>query len=165
MQNRLPTIALKGTTPIEAWSGAKPSVSHMKVFDSCCYIHIPTIKRSKLDPKSEVGIFSGYASQSKGYRTYNIKEQKVVISRNIVVDENFFWNWSKQQVEKYFEIKELETIDVGIITSSPSSSNLESDVDDEPLKKKMKSRAKMYEKCNFTSAEPTSYKEATKEEG
>ena len=30
--NRCPTKALKDKTPVEAWSGIKPSVSHFKIF-------------------------------------------------------------------------------------------------------------------------------------
>ena len=39
--NRLPTKAVQNKTPIEAWSGQKPSAKHLRVFDSICYAHIP----------------------------------------------------------------------------------------------------------------------------
>lgn len=34
--NRCPTKALHKQTPIEAWSGTKPSVRHLKIFGSIC---------------------------------------------------------------------------------------------------------------------------------
>jgi hypothetical protein len=49
-----------------------PSGKHLKIFGSICYVHVPAAKRSKLDDKAEMGIFSGYASSSKGYRVYNL---------------------------------------------------------------------------------------------
>ena len=34
--NRCPTKALNDKTPIEAWSGIEPSVSHFKIFGCIC---------------------------------------------------------------------------------------------------------------------------------
>jgi hypothetical protein len=50
--NRYKTSSLENITPQEAWSGFKPSVSHLKVFGSVAYAHIPDQKRVKLDDKS-----------------------------------------------------------------------------------------------------------------
>lgn len=42
LQNRLPTKAIEDdVTPIEKWCGHKPNVSHLKIFGSICYVHIP----------------------------------------------------------------------------------------------------------------------------
>ena len=70
--NRLPTKSVQRKTPIEAWSGEKPSVKHLKVFGSLCYLHVPSIKRGKLDERAEKGVFIGYAIESKGYRIYSL---------------------------------------------------------------------------------------------
>ena len=59
--NKLPTKAVQGMTPIEAWSEMKPTVKHFKTFGSICYTHIADAKRSKLDNKAEMGIYLGYA--------------------------------------------------------------------------------------------------------
>ena len=59
--NRLPTKFVQSKTPIEAWSGVKPFVKHLKVFGSLCYLHVPSIKRGKLDERAEKGVFVGYA--------------------------------------------------------------------------------------------------------
>ncbi|KAL0364615.1 UNVERIFIED_CONTAM: putative mitochondrial protein [Sesamum angustifolium] len=63
--NRCPTKAVQNMTPIEAWSGKKPSAKHLRVFGSICYVNIPTEKRHKLEEKTEKGIFLGYSTQSK----------------------------------------------------------------------------------------------------
>ena len=65
--NRCPTKAVKNKTPLEAWSGKKPSVNHLKVFGSICYAHVPQEVRHKLDEISEICIFVGYSLKSKGY--------------------------------------------------------------------------------------------------
>ncbi|KAK4398323.1 Retrovirus-related Pol polyprotein from transposon TNT 1-94 [Sesamum angolense] len=86
--NRCPTKAVQNMTPIEAWSGKKPSAKHLRVFGSICYVHIPTEKRHKLEEKDREGIFLGYNTQSKGYRIYNLKTKKLIISRDVEFDED-----------------------------------------------------------------------------
>ncbi|KAK4397229.1 Retrovirus-related Pol polyprotein from transposon TNT 1-94 [Sesamum angolense] len=76
--NRCPTKAVQNMTPIEAWSGKKPSAKHLRVFGSICYVHIPIEKRHKLEEKTEKGIFLGYSTQSKGYRIYHLKTKKLI---------------------------------------------------------------------------------------
>ncbi|RVW23150.1 Cycloartenol synthase [Vitis vinifera] len=66
--NRLPTKSVQSKTPIEAWSGVKPSVKHLKVFGSFCYLHVPSVKRGKLDERAEKGVFVGYAAESKVHK-------------------------------------------------------------------------------------------------
>ena len=46
--NRSPTKALDKTTPFEAWYEKKPNVSHLRVFGSSAYAHIPKDERKKL---------------------------------------------------------------------------------------------------------------------
>ena len=85
--NRLPTRSVKEKTPLEAWSGIKPTARHLKTFGSICYVHVPSVKRKKLDKKAEMGIFLGYSTPSKGYRIYNLQSEKLCISRDVIVDE------------------------------------------------------------------------------
>ena len=75
--NRLPTKSVQSKTPIEAWSVVKPSVKHLKVFSSLCYLYVPSIKRGKLDERAEKGVFVGYAAESKGYIIYSLSRMKI----------------------------------------------------------------------------------------
>ncbi|KAL0558905.1 hypothetical protein IC582_003491 [Cucumis melo] len=65
--HRAPTKSVPGMTPYEAWCGEKPSVSHLRVFGSIAYSHIPNQLRGKLDDKSEKCIMVGYSENSKAY--------------------------------------------------------------------------------------------------
>jgi hypothetical protein len=76
-----------GKTPQEAWSGRKPGISHLRVFGSIAHVHVPDERRTKLDDKSESFIFIGYDTYSKGYKLYNPKNGKHVISRDVIFDE------------------------------------------------------------------------------
>ena len=69
--------------PIEAWSGRKPSVKHLKVFGYVCFAQVPKKRRTKLDETNEKCIFVGYSSMSKSYRLYNLKTKKIIISRDV----------------------------------------------------------------------------------
>jgi len=41
IHNVTPTRALNNLTPEEAWSGNKPNVSHLRVFGSRAFVHVP----------------------------------------------------------------------------------------------------------------------------
>ncbi|TQD88564.1 hypothetical protein C1H46_025883 [Malus baccata] len=91
--NRSPTFSVKNMTPQEAWSGQKPLVDHFKVFGCIAYAHIPDEKRKKLDDKSEKCIFLGVSEVSKAYKLYNPVTKKIVVSRDVIFDEDTIWNW------------------------------------------------------------------------
>ena len=58
----------------------EPSMNHLKVFGCVCYAQVPKENRSKVEETSEECIFIGYSSMSKGYKLYNLKTMKVIIS-------------------------------------------------------------------------------------
>ena len=88
IKNRLPTKAVPDKTPEEVWTGRKPSVVHMKVFGCAAHVHVPSVKRSKLDARSEQCIFVGYCSERKAYRLFNPGTRKIVFSRDVEFDES-----------------------------------------------------------------------------
>jgi hypothetical protein len=89
VKNRTPTSITGDKTPEEVWSGEKPSVKHLRVFGSDAYFHVPRELRSKLDPKSKRCIFVGYSLTSKGYRVWDPIDNKIRVSRDLVVLEQF----------------------------------------------------------------------------
>lgn len=146
--NRVFTTAVEGKTPIEAWTGFKPSVNHFKVFGCICYYHIHGSRRSKLDEKASLGIFVGYASESKGYRIYSLAENKIILNRDVIFDENSYWDWDLEEVCK-----------VGYNVPQPLvSTTVFEGTTDSPILK-TKSVADIYENCNLIS-EPSSYFDA-----
>ena len=111
LRNRSPTKAVSGMTPIEAWSGVKPNVTHLRVFGSLCFSHIPKDERKKLDFKAQEAIFLGYGLETKGYRLYNLTTQKVFFSRDVIFDEMKFPNKNterREEVENRIELEENE---------------------------------------------------------
>ena len=88
--NRLPTSSLKGITPFEAWFKRKPDVSHLRVFGCLAYVFIQKDKRKSLQPHMEQCVFIGYSGGYKGYKFYNPKTKKTIISECAEFDEREF---------------------------------------------------------------------------
>ncbi|GKD22590.1 retrovirus-related pol polyprotein from transposon TNT 1-94, partial [Tanacetum coccineum] len=99
--NRCPSKNLDNQTPQEAWNGMKPTVSHLRIFGSIEYVHVPSQRRSKIDDRSKKHVFVGYDKQSKDYKLYNPVTRKVVVSRDMEFKEEGSWDWSIEENERY----------------------------------------------------------------
>jgi len=95
IQNRCYTTSVIEKTPFEAFTGRKPGVKHLKVFGCLCYTHIPSSLRQKWDSKAGKGVFVGYGSYEKGYIVYDLKSEKIVLSRSVIFSEDKAWNWER----------------------------------------------------------------------
>ena len=69
--NLVPSKAIS-TTPKELWTGRKPSLGHVRIWDSLAHV----LKRnpSNLEARSKVCLFVGYPRGTKGYLFYHPKE-------------------------------------------------------------------------------------------
>nr|GEY71933.1 putative copia-type polyprotein [Tanacetum cinerariifolium] len=105
--------------PEEAWSGFKPSVAYFKVFGSIAYVHIPDFKRVKLDDKSKKCVFLGVSKESKAYRLYDPVSIKIIVSRDVVFDEEASWDWEKSHKESV-----LMNLDWGESETLPDATTL-----------------------------------------
>ncbi|XP_058783167.1 uncharacterized protein LOC131657826 [Vicia villosa] len=72
--NKCQTKKMKEIFPLEKWTGDKQSVSHLKVFGSVCYKHIPEARRQKLNDRSKVMILVGYHSAG-AYKVDPLKDE------------------------------------------------------------------------------------------
>ena len=84
--NRCPTKNLKNQVPEECWLGSKPCITHLRVFGSLCYRHVPDERRTKLEDKSEPMILVGY-HPTGAYRLYNPVTEKLLVSRDVILRE------------------------------------------------------------------------------
>ncbi|CAN1222821.1 Retrovirus-related Pol polyprotein from transposon TNT 1-94 [Linum grandiflorum] len=121
--NRSPTKNIWNQTPQEAWSRRKPTVSHLRVFGSVGHVHIPDEKRTKLDDKSKKYLFVGYSEHSKGYKMFDPLTEKVIISRDVAIDEEATWDWSAETKTKFsfYPFPTDESEEVPETTTPPSS--------------------------------------------
>ena len=108
LRNRSPTKAVQEITPLEAWTGEKPVVKHLRVFGCNAYVHVPKEERGKLDSKSKKCIFVGYGNEMKGYRLFDTVRQKIIFSRDVVFNEQEFCSGSQFPEEDTNHRVELE---------------------------------------------------------
>ncbi|GKC58826.1 copia-type polyprotein [Tanacetum coccineum] len=96
--NRSPTAALEDCTPEEKWSNRKPSVGYFRIFGCVVHVHIPKEKRKKLDNRSLKCVMFGVSEESKAYRLYDPVNNKIVISKDVVFEEEKAWPWNQGSV-------------------------------------------------------------------
>ena len=95
--NKNPTKSVKNVTLKEAQSGHKLSIKHLKIFGCIAYAQISKEKRKKLDDRGEKCNFIRYSEHSKAYKLYNPIINKVIISRDVIFDEDTIWNWNIEE--------------------------------------------------------------------
>lgn len=90
--NRLPSRILGSKSPLEILKNRKIDLSHLRVFGCLCFVHVQATQRDKFDPRVARSVFLGYSSTQKGYKCYDPKARKMVISRDVhfVETEAFF---------------------------------------------------------------------------
>jgi len=131
IRNRLPTRSLiNNMSPHEAWTGAKPTVRHIRKFGCAAYRHInKKTGRKRFDKKSMVGHLVGYDSTGI-YRIYHPGTQTIKVSRDVVFSEAEFFGI--RQVNNSDDILPLDNdIDVDIDETS-SEAELDREQDEVP---------------------------------
>nr|PNR60462.1 hypothetical protein PHYPA_003255 [Physcomitrium patens] len=104
LQNRSPTKSVQVTkTPFELWYKRQPNLSYLKIFGCKAHVFISKETRKKLDSHSQEAIFLGYSEESKAYRLINIQSQQILISRDILFNENLHDSKTITYLQKHNE--------------------------------------------------------------
>ena len=106
--NRMPSRMHAGRSPIEIWTGSKPTIGYLRVFGCSAHVLIPAETRRKLDRKSASCIFIGYAENqgTRVYKLFNEQTRKEITSRDVVFDENASVRKGKGGVEEMEQERE-----------------------------------------------------------
>ena len=92
-RNLIPSQCHPGHIPLESFTGKRQEVSYLCVFGVKFRAKIPTLHGvqvtggSKLDPRSIVCPFLGYATGSGNYKVQGISTQCVFVSCDVVFEE------------------------------------------------------------------------------
>jgi hypothetical protein len=86
---RLPS-SVTGHTPYELFYGKKPSVDCLRPFGCLAYVHLQKDQRGPLLPHAAQCILIGYPIDYKGWRFWDPKTQKEIISDSAVFRESVF---------------------------------------------------------------------------
>jgi transposase InsO family protein len=91
--NRGTTKSVEKMTPLEAWSGRRPSVQHLRTFGCVAHVKVTRPDVKKLDDRSMPMVLLGYEPGSAAYRVFHPPSGRVHVSRDIVFDEDSTWDW------------------------------------------------------------------------
>jgi hypothetical protein len=106
--NFSPTKANLGLTPDEQFYSVKPDLSQLRIFGCLAHVHIRKDLRNKLEPRSETRIYLGTDEESKGYRIFIPSSKKVIITKDVIFDENRFYK--TDPVDTTFEYISLSSL-------------------------------------------------------
>ena len=75
---------------MEHWTGKVPGIGHLRVFGSTTWVHMPSEKRQKLDPKSVRCVLVGYEEDagSRVYWLYDPVNRKLILSRDVIINKS-----------------------------------------------------------------------------
>jgi hypothetical protein len=76
-----------GKTPFKLWHGCKPLYSNLRVFGCRAYAHIGCDKQKSLESRALPCLFLGYPEDFKGWKLWDPRNQRIVISRDIIWNE------------------------------------------------------------------------------
>ena len=97
-------------TPEECFSGKKPEVGHFRIFGSLTYSHVPSEKRTKLEPTAKKGIFVGYDETAKTFRIYLPSQRKVVVRRDVKFDEERAFRRSRESEQGEQQVRAPQVV-------------------------------------------------------
>ncbi|OWY90295.1 Retrovirus-related Pol Polyprotein from transposon TNT 1-94 [Phytophthora megakarya] len=85
VQNRTPMRRLGYLTPYEMVYGRPPNVKELPIWGSVCFAHVPAALRKdkKLSARAVKCRFLGISDEAKGYRLWNIYNNKHILSRDV----------------------------------------------------------------------------------
>ncbi|KAL4376447.1 hypothetical protein GQ457_02G008830 [Hibiscus cannabinus] len=147
-------------------SEAFETFKKFKVFGSVAYAHIPDQRRTKLEDKSKRYIFIGYDEKTKGYKLLDPISKKVVVSRDVRVNEASEWDWNNS-TEMIIEVGESS---IAAATTAATTTTTTDD-EDESRQPRMRSLQDLYDStdevhlvCLLSDAENISFEEAMRDE-
>ena len=83
-KNRSPHAAFHRETPYFRWhDGELPDLSHLRVFGTVCYAHVPKEKRKALDEKARKCVFVGYSETNACYILLDLNTHEEVLSSSV----------------------------------------------------------------------------------
>ena len=108
--NMLPSSAIGGKTPLEVWSGkVAQDYDSLWVFECPIYYHV---KEDKLDPRARKGVSVGFKKGVKGYKIWDSKDRKFILSKDVTFDEaSMVKPTNSQQIESQTANRILQQVE------------------------------------------------------
>lgn len=160
LRNKCPSKAINGNIPEELWTGKQATTSHLKIFGCRAFSHIDkSQQKGKLGRRSQECVFVGYPEGIKGYKLWNVEDDKFFVSRNVKFDETVFpfsRNQSENQTEEKNELifsLDDKGLEVNIDTCEDPRDDIAEDTPLEPSVRKSEAPGDCIESDEETSTE------------
>ena len=75
-------------------TGRKPQLGHLQVFGCTAHAKNTTPNLKKLDDRSAPFVYLGVEEGSKAHRLYDPQRGRIVVSRDVIFEENVPWQWN-----------------------------------------------------------------------
>ncbi|KAL8155990.1 hypothetical protein AgCh_001157 [Apium graveolens] len=98
VMNMVRSLLIEKNVPRKFWAEA-PSVERLRVFGYLTHAHVLDARRTKLEAKSRCCVFFGASEETKAHRLYDPTSKKIIISRDVVFEEDGQWIWEKSSKE------------------------------------------------------------------
>lgn len=128
IMNATPTSSLPDVTPYEALYHRKPDLSMLRTFGCLAYVHVHSEARKALESHTRKCIYMGFEDGYKGFKCYDIAAKKMIISRDVVFNEDVFPGLSTKNIVDFTPIHVEE--EVPHVEEEP---NRQPEEDDEPV--------------------------------
>ncbi|XP_052619825.1 uncharacterized protein LOC128126128 [Lactuca sativa] len=86
--NKLPTPVLENKTPREILLGKSPTYEHLWIFGCLAYADNALGKYDKFGDRGRPCIFIGYPMGQKGYKLYDLKDQRIHVTLSVTFTES-----------------------------------------------------------------------------
>jgi len=87
LQNISPHKVVGNMTLEESFTGQRPHVDHLRMFECLIFSHVPKEKRTKMEFTTKKGLFVDYSETSKAYCLYIPGYKTVVVRRDVKFEE------------------------------------------------------------------------------
>ncbi|KAL2236391.1 UNVERIFIED_CONTAM: Retrovirus-related Pol polyprotein from transposon RE1 [Sesamum indicum] len=88
--NKLPTPTLNWKSPFEVLHNTPPTYEHLKSFGCLCFASNFYPSKSKFDCRAFECVFLGYVPHQKGYKVFDFRNHRTLISRDVRFHETVF---------------------------------------------------------------------------
>ncbi|GJT56191.1 retrovirus-related pol polyprotein from transposon TNT 1-94 [Tanacetum coccineum] len=123
-QNRSMICLRHGKTPYELLHNKPPDLSFLHVFGALCYPTNDSKNLGKLQPKTDISIFIGYAPTKKAFRIYNRRTRRIIETIHVDFDELTVIDSKHNGLGLVLHEMTPATISSGLVPNPPSSTPL-----------------------------------------
>ena len=131
LRNILPSRRLApSSTPYMQIYGRQPDLFMLKVFGCMCMYLVPIMQQIKMGAKARWGIHAGMSETCKGWRIFDVADQRVIVSRDVRFFETLsYLKWKTEHAATHIS---LHSTDMSAFLSWENPTSLMSEEDDVP---------------------------------